>query len=227
MIRAVVFDLWNTLVHSRHGDPFRHLQRLLTEDQRERYPEFRQEAMDRPHPDARTFIAGWMDRLGLTGEQILAMADVFQTAADDAAWFPEAEAAVAATRKVARVGLLSNTQSFDMAFLDRLGLARAIPTRCLSALTGHLKPEPGAFEDMQRRLGLFPGEIAMVGDSWRDDVTGALQAGWTAIWVNREGRPRPEDLDPEAEFLEVPDLSRVPDAIRGLQEGARCSTCLG
>jgi len=155
------------------------------------------------------------------------MADVFQRAGDDAAWFPEAEAAVQETRKLARVGLLSNTQSFDMAFLDRLGLARAVPTRCLSALTGHLKPEPEAFEDMQRRLGLFPGEIAMVGDSWRDDVTGALQAGWTAIWVNREGRPRPEAMDPEAEFVEVRDLSQVPGVIRSLQEGSRCSTCLG
>jgi putative hydrolase of the HAD superfamily len=227
VIRAVVFDLWNTLVHSGHGDPFRHLQRLLTEDQLRRYPDLRREAMDRPHPDARTFIAGWMDRLALSGEQILAMADVFQTAADDAACFPEALEAVTETRKVARVGLLSNTQSFDMAFLERLGLERALPTRCLSAHTGHLKPEPEAFEVMRRRLGLFPGEIAMVGDSWRDDVSGALEAGWTAIWVNRAGKPRPGELDPEADFVEVPDLSRVPDVIRNLQAGARCSTCLG
>jgi len=226
MIRAVVFDLWNTLVHSQHGDPFRHLQRLLSDEQRERYPELRREAMDRPHPDARTFIAGWMDRLSLSGTQILAMADVFQTAADDAACFPEAMEAVAETRKIARVGLLSNTQSFDMEFLERLGLERTIPTRCLSAHTGFLKPDALAYETMQKRLGLFPGEIAMVGDSWRDDVTGALDAGWTAIWVNRPGNPRPP-MDPEADFVEIPDLSHVPQVIRNLQAGARCSTCLG
>ncbi|WP_306597883.1 HAD family hydrolase [Geothrix sp. 21YS21S-2] len=226
MIRAVVFDLWNTLVHSQHGDPFRHLQRLLDDDQRALYPELRREAMDRPHPDARTFIAGWMDRLSLSGTQILAMAEVFQTAADDAACFPEALEAVEGTRKLARVGLLSNTQSFDMEFLDRLGLERILPTRCLSALTGHLKPEPDAFRTMERRLGLFPGEIAMVGDSWRDDVTGALEAGWTAIWVNRPGNPRPA-CDPGADLVEIPDLSHVPRIIGNLQKGARCSTCLG
>ena len=182
--------------------------------------------MDRPHPDARTFIAVWMDRLSLSGTQILAMADVFQTAADDAACFPEAMEAVAETRKLARIGLLSNTQSFDMEFLERLGLERAIPTRCLSAHTGFLKPEAEAYAIMQKRLGLFPGEIAMVGDSWRDDVTGALDAGWTAVWVNRTGRPRPE-CDPDADLVEVPDLSHVPRVIANLQAGARCSTCLG
>lgn len=226
MIRAVVFDLWNTLVHSQHGDPFRHLLRLLTPGQQLLYPELRREAMDRPHPDARTFIAGWMDRLALSGTQILAMAEVFQTAAGDASWFPDALETVLETRKLARVGLLSNTQSFDMEFLERLGLERAIPTRCLSAHTGFLKPDLAAYEHMQKRLGLFPGELAMVGDSWRDDVTGALEAGWTAIWVNRAGKPRPP-LDPEAEFVEVADLAQVPAIIGRLQAGARCSTCLG
>jgi putative hydrolase of the HAD superfamily len=226
MIRAVVFDLWNTLVHSQHGDPFRHLQRLLDDEQRARFPELRREAMDRPHPDARTFLVGWMDRLSLSGPQILEMADVFQTAADDAACFPEALEAVEGTRKLARVGLLSNTQSFDMEFLDRLGLERVLPTRCLSALTGHLKPELPAFRSMEKRLGLFPGEIAMVGDSWRDDVTGALEAGWTAIWVNRPGNSRPP-CDPEADLVEIPDLSHVPRVVANLQKGARCSTCLG
>jgi len=226
MIRAVVFDLWNTLVHSQHGDPFRHLQRLLTPEQQLLYPELRREAMDRPHPDARTFLAGWMDRMALSGTQLLAMVEVFQTAADDAACFPEALPAVAETRKLARVGLLSNTQSFDMDFLERLGLERALPIRCLSAHTGCLKPDLAAYEMMRKRLGLFPGEIAMVGDSWRDDVTGSLEAGWTAIWVNRLGVPRPE-CGPEAELVEVSDLAQVPRVIASLQAGARCGTCLG
>ena len=226
MLRAVVFDLWNTLVRSQHGDPFRHLQRLLTPEQQARFPDLKRECMDRPHPDARTFLAGWMDRLSLSGVQILAMAEVFQTAADDATCFPEALEAVAGTRKLARVALLSNTQSFDMDFLERLGLERALPTRCLSALTGLLKPDLAAYEHLREKLGLFPGEIAMVGDSWRDDVTGALEAGWTAIWVNRSGAPRPP-CPPDAELVEIPDLSQVPRIIANLQAGARCGTCLG
>jgi putative hydrolase of the HAD superfamily len=79
---------------------------------------------------------------------------------------------------------------------------------------------------VQRKLGLFPGELAMVGDSWRDDITGALEAGWTAIWVNRKGVPRPPHPD-DADLVEIPDLAPVPRLIDNLQAGARCSTCLG
>ena len=226
MIRAVVFDLWNTLVHSGHGDPFLHLQRLFPPDHLGEFAAFKRQAMDRNHADARTFLLGWQARLGLTAEQVQAMAEVFQTAADDASCFPEALACLRATRALARVALLSNTQSFDQGFLEGLGLKDLLTNRFLSAEMGCMKPDLQAFETVQRKLGLFPGELAMVGDSWRDDIQGALDAGWTAIWVNRAGLPRPE-LDPEALLVEVPDLSSVPTIIESLQAGARCSTCLG
>jgi putative hydrolase of the HAD superfamily len=226
MIRAVVFDLWNTLVNSEHGDPFQHLQRLLTPDQDGMFTAFKRDAMARPYQDTRAFLAAWKQRMGLSDDQIEAMAGVFQTAVDDATCFTEALEAVRGTRALARIALLSNTQSFDMAFLERLGLTDLLATRFLSAELGHLKPDRAAFEAVQRRLGLFPGELAMVGDSWRDDVTGALNAGWTAIWVNRKGIVAP-DHDPEADLVEVADLRLVPELVRNLQHGARCSTCLG
>lgn len=226
MIRAVVFDLWNTLVHSRHGDPFKHIQQLLDPDQAGLFPELRRSAMSQPHADAQAFLGSWKDRLGLSGPQMGAMAGLFRIAAEDAECFPEAFEAVRETRKLARVALLSNTQSFDLGFLERLRLTSLIGNRLLSAELGCLKPEPQAFQAVQRRLGLFPGEIAMVGDSWRDDVAGALEAGWTAIWVNRSAAPRPPH-DPEADLVEIPDLTPLPRIIENLQDGARCSTCLG
>ena len=226
MIRAVVFDLWNTLVSSVHGDPFQHLQRVLDPAQAGRFGDLKREAMARPYADAREFLAHWRNRLSLSEPQFETMAEVFQTAADDATCFPEALSAVRETRALARVALLSNTQSFDLQFLERLGLTGLLATRFLSAHLGHLKPDAEAFAAVERKLGLFPGEIAMVGDSWRDDVTGALNAGWTAIWVNRKGLVRPPH-DPEADLVEVPDLARVPQLIQNLQAGARCSTCLG
>jgi putative hydrolase of the HAD superfamily len=226
MIRAVVFDLWNTLVHSRNGDPFQHLQRLLGPGQERLFPAFKRDAMSRPHASVQAFLAEWSVRLELSPEQVEIMAGVFQTAAGDAHCFPEALQSVRDTRRLARTALLSNTQSFDLDFLERLGLTNLLPTRILSAEIGRLKPDLRAFETVQRRLGLFPGEIAMVGDSWRDDIAGALGAGWTAIWVNRSALPRPP-LDPEADLVEVADLAPVPRLIESLQSGARCSTCLG
>ncbi len=226
MIRAVVFDLWNTLVHSGGGDPFRHLHALMTEAQRPFFAQFKRDAMDRPHADARTLLERWRPCLELSEAQFQAMGEIFRSAVEDTECFPETADALRATRDLARIALLSNTQSFDLGFLERLEPTRLIPHRFLSAETGFLKPEPGAFETVQKRLRLFPGELAMVGDSWNDDVQGALEAGWTVLWLNREGRPRP-DHDPEAELVEIADLGAVPGAIARLQAGARCSTCLG
>jgi putative hydrolase of the HAD superfamily len=44
----------------------------------------------------------------------------------------------------------------------------------------------------------------MVGDSLANDVAGAQAAGWTGVWLNREGAPTPKA---------VPDLM-----IRSLRE---------
>lgn len=226
MIRATIFDLWNTLVHSRGGDPFQHLREMMTEEQRVHFQTLKMDAMNRAHAGADAFLERWRPCMAMTDAQRQGMAAVFRTAASDAECFPEVLETLARTRSFARMGLLSNTQSFDMEFLERLGLTALIPNRFLSSETGFLKPEPQAFETVQKRLGLFPGELAMVGDSWHDDILGALRAGWTAIWVNREGRARPEH-SPEAELVEISSLAQVPSVIENLQAGARCSTCLG
>ncbi len=226
MIRAIVFDLWNTLVHSRQGDPFRHLRHLLTPEQAPQFPALKRDAMAVPHLNAMAFLERWRGPLALTEAQFAAMAEVFRTSASDAECFPEVLEALAQTRRLGRTALLSNTQGFDMEFMARLGLNDLLSNRFLSAETGFLKPEPQAYRAVQTKLGLFPGQLAMVGDSWNDDMEGALNAGWTAIWVNRTGALHPE-VDPDADFLEVTDLRAVPMAIERLQAGARCSTCLG
>lgn len=226
MIRAAVFDLWNTLVHSPGGSPFKQAQAQLRPDQAPRFQEVVRDAMGRPHTDARTFLESWRQRLELDSAQLEAMARAFAIADAEAILFPETLDALARTREHGRVALLSNTQSFDLALLDSLGLRAQFRVLGLSAELGVLKPAPAAFQAMQKKLALFPGNLVMVGDSWSDDIQGALDAGWTAIWVNRTGKPRPAH-DPEAELVEVANLTLVPEVIARLQAGARCSTCLG
>jgi len=226
MLRAVVFDLWNTLVHSRGGDPFKHLKAFMSPEQAVHLEAMERDAMSRCCESAEAFLQGWRVLLGLSDQQHRAMAAVLRDAASDAECYPETLQALKETRRLGRLALLSNTQSYDLEFLERLGLSALLPNRYLSAEMGYLKPEAGAFEMVQERLGLFPGELAMVGDSWHSDIQGALEAGWTALWLNREGRPRPEH-DPSAELVEISHLGQVPAAIAALQAGARCGTCLG
>lgn len=226
MIRAVVFDLWNTLVFSPAGSPFQRMKELLRPEQEGQFPVLMRDGMARSYASVHAFLESWRENIGLDDAQVEGMALAFLEAGDQAQCFRESPESVGGVRDLARVALLSNTQTFGLELLDRLGLSERIRTRLLSAEIGVLKPEAAAFEAMQRKLGLFPGNLAMVGDSWNDDVLGALDAGWTAIWVNREAKPRP-DHDPEAPLYEVRSLDRVPELIQGLQEGMRCPTCLG
>ena len=226
MLRAVVFDLWNTLARSRGGSPFQRAKALLRPEQMEAFEAFQRDAMTRVYADRAACLGAWRERLGLDGAQAAAMSAAFAGAESEAELFPETLEALRGTRALARLALLSNTQSFDLELLDRLGLSEAIRVRGLSAELGAPKPEPAAFDALAKRLGLFPGNLVMVGDSWTDDVEGALAAGWTAIWINRGGKPRP-DHDPEAELVELPDLRQVPEVVERLQAGYRCSTCLG
>ncbi len=226
MIRCIVFDLWNTLVQSQGGSPFQQVQALLDADQQEAYPALVQDGMRHDHPTAEAFLASWRERLGLKPEQARAMAQAFATADAEACLFPETLTTLDRSRELGRLALLSNTQRFDLGLMSRLGLDPYFRTQGLSAELGALKPEPRAFEAMQQKLGLFPGNLVMVGDSWTDDVEGALAVGWTAIWVNRKGLPRP-DHDPDAELVEVESLEQVPTVVERLQAGMRCSTCLG
>jgi putative hydrolase of the HAD superfamily len=226
MIRAVVFDLWNTLVFSPAGSPFQRMKDLLQPGQEALFPELARDGMVRPYPSVRAFLGAWKDPAGFDDAQLEAMAQAFLEASGQAQCFPGSPEAVGAVRDLARVALLSNTQTFGLELLDRLGISGRIRTRILSAEIGALKPEPAAFEAVQRKLGVFPGNLVMVGDNWVDDVEGAVAAGWTAIWVNRKAKPRP-DHDPDAPIYEVRSLDRVPELIQGLQEGQRCPTCLG
>jgi putative hydrolase of the HAD superfamily len=226
MIRAVVFDLWNTLVFSPAGSPFQRLRELLRADQQHLFAELVRDGMGQPYPSVMAFLEAWQDRALFAPDQMDAMAQAFLEAGTQAECFPGAATAVAAVRDLARVALLSNTQTFGLELLNRLGLAERIRTRLLSADIGALKPEPAAYEAVQRKLGIFPGNLVMVGDSWIDDVEGAVAAGWTAIWVNRDARPRPAH-EADAPIYEVRSLDRVPELIQNLQDGLRCPTCLG
>jgi FMN phosphatase YigB (HAD superfamily) len=46
----------------------------------------------------------------------------------------------------------------------------------------------------------------MVGDSLRNDVDGAIGAGLRAVWLNRDGRPRPDD---RADLVEIRGLDEL------------------
>ena len=87
MIRAVVFDLWNTLVFSPAGSPFQRMKDLLHPEQVERVGGLARDGMIRPYPSVQAFLEAWRDPVGLDETQVEAMAQAFLDAGDQAQCF--------------------------------------------------------------------------------------------------------------------------------------------
>lgn len=80
--------------------------------------------------------------------------------------------------------------------LQKLGIEGLFDIVAIEGEVGIGKPHKPIFEFVQRQLNLPPEQILFIGNSWEHDVAGALNAGWQAAWVNREGLPHPKPDSP-------------------------------
>ena len=104
--------------------------------------------------------------------------------------------------KSCTVGVLTNNRrSEQVETLTTFGLWPHVDFLITSEETGVPKPDPRAFKIAVRRADGSSATSLMVGDSWDDDVRGALRAGLRAVWLNRFGAPSPPP-DPRVEVLE-------------------------
>lgn len=111
----------------------------------------------------------------------------------------------------------NNLQAGQIDKLQHLRLDHLIDELVTSEETGSIKPDPGIFRAALERVGCRADEAVMIGDSWRSDVLGAIQAGIRAIWLNRTGSACP-DPALALELAGLEPLEVVLDAILGQRE---------
>lgn len=104
--------------------------------------------------------------------------------------FPDAvETLTAVRRRGLKVGLLSNWDHRLRPVLEGLGLMPLLDAVTISCEVGAEKPDPKIFRVAWSALGVAHGEeVLHVGDSYRDDVRGALAVGMDAVLVERAGK---------------------------------------
>lgn len=206
--RAVIFDLYNTLISIRtdEGDDevWRALARLL------RYRGLPAEgaALRRafeaaarasrrpgePHPEVDLVAAfdAALAGLGYGGPPPLGaeVAALFRALTmREFAAFPDAAPALERLRPAVALGLVSDAQRVFLEPELRLaGLAGYFPVRVISGDYGFRKPDPRLFAMALAALGVAPEEAAYVGDHPYHDVCGARAAGLTAVLLARPWR---------------------------------------
>ncbi len=91
-----------------------------------------------------------------------------------------------------KIGLISNGQRD----LDEFAMHHGLQVDAIvgSKAHGRIKPHPSIFNAALQALGVAPDAVAMVGDSYEDDIEGARALGIRAILLDRDGRsPDAED----------------------------------
>ena len=92
-----------------------------------------------------------------------------------------------------RVGVVTNnTVAEQREKLATFGFAPHVDVLVTSEEIGVAKPDPKIFRLALSQLGCEPYEAVMIGDAWVQDVLGATGAGIRALWLNRNGLPHPD-----------------------------------
>jgi putative hydrolase of the HAD superfamily len=104
-------------------------------------------------------------------------------------------------RRGLKLGLVSNGERD----LDEFVLHHALDVEVAigSRAFGRTKPHPSIFAAALERLGVEPGDAAMVGDSYADDIEGARALGMRAFLLDRDGR-YPDEPDRLPTLLALP-----------------------
>jgi HAD superfamily hydrolase (TIGR01549 family) len=127
-----------------------------------------------------------------------------------------------AVRPHARIGIVTNNLLDEQREkLEFCGLAPFVDALVVSDDVGVSKPERGIFDIALRRLGVAAGDAVMVGDSWANDIAGAVNAGIRAVWFNPARTPKPATPADVAEMHALGPADAVLPLLLGAVGGRR------
>jgi len=211
VIRAVVFDLWDTLV------------RFDTARSRE-FSDLVARWLDR---DAESFDRRWRDgreqrELGSLADYLRAL-DVDARVIDEivdarrdwarAALVPETgvvDTLVELRGRGLRTGLLSVCSDDVPAAWPETPLHGLFDTEVFSCSVGLRKPDPRIYRLTCDRLGVEPFEAMFVGDGANDELAGAERVGMWSVLIHRAGE---EPIWPEARVWSGARITAIPEVL--------------
>jgi 2-haloalkanoic acid dehalogenase type II len=89
-----------------------------------------------------------------------------------------------------RLGAITNGN----ASVEHVGLGDLIEHSVNASDLMVAKPDPLIYQHLAQRFDVRPEEIVYVGDHPHYDVVGSIDAGYQAVWINREAIPWPQQL---------------------------------
>jgi 2,3-bisphosphoglycerate-independent phosphoglycerate mutase len=192
--KAVVFDLWSTLLQSSKRKEWELVKKALGITMPyEEYQDLQVIHWSTSNQmDERAYYAFFMKKLGLPADEkaVARLARIWRTRREETKLFPDAPATLAQLAKKHPLAVVSNTEPDGPRLIEEeKGIAKFFKAIVHSCDAGLRKPDPRIFALAAKRLGVKPGECVMVGDNPFHDVEGAQKAGMRGVLVDRKKKP--------------------------------------
>ena len=204
-IKAVLFDLGNTLVYSHPEVTF---QRILTEQGIAKSLDEVTSALIRGNAEfdiekyeglsAHEFYTRWnivqLRHLGLIGLKARKLAETI-----DSQWwkyaefhvYPDVRETLLRLKQMGlKLGIITGGFEEDIEMIiPKMGLDELFDVKVGVNTTGKRKPNPKAFRYALKQLKLKPSEAVFVGDNFKADYEGAEKVGMIPVFVKRRSSP--------------------------------------
>ncbi|MCK5669912.1 HAD family hydrolase [Candidatus Bathyarchaeota archaeon] len=123
-----------------------------------------------------------------TGRDTTDELEMYVYESTDTEWLADLDTLLASLSESHKIALLSNAWlEAPRQILRDKGWGRWFDVMVCSYDIGIPKPDPRIFQHALNLLEIDASEAAMVGDSIKADIKGAINAGMEAIWVDNEG----------------------------------------
>ena len=196
--RAVIFDLWNTLIpfdFERWQPVLVSIAEALGVATEEFEREWRRGYHQRLVSDLRAHFESVCRSLGVTRADAIEAGLSVRNEVQREMFVPREDAATTLRELRARgylTGLITNCSSEAPALLGESSLAGLLDVEVFSCSAGLRKPDRAIYELAATQLDLDPGRCLFIGDGSDQELEGARGAGMKAVLL-RPGDTRPPD----------------------------------
>lgn len=117
------------------------------------------------------------------------------------------------------LGLVSNAGDHRdvLQLVEKFNLSPFFEFVLTSAGCGYRKPHPRIFQLALEKINAKSEEVAMVGDTLNADILGANQVGMYSIWIKRRTTTPPDDTLPVIPDAILNSLGGLPSLLRDLE----------